>query len=360
MSGTSMDGIDAALVEFESSRRFRLIECSFTPFDSDLKRRISHTAQNNSLLKCNEDSPLHKELATLYSEAAIKLIEQAGLSIDSITAIANHGQTVKHEPKQVPPLSLQLGDGQIIADQTNIQTICQFRQADLNAGGQGAPLMPAFHKAAFGTSQSNFIVNIGGISNISFLREPLLGYDTGPGNCLMDQWIQNSLHEDYDKNGAWAKTANTNEQLLAHLLEDDYFSQPAPKSTGTDYFNLKWLQDKLLPELDAATIQRTLLQLTVESIASEILSLSKTGSIYVCGGGANNPVLMNNLEQRLENFSVSTTDTLGLPSDQLEAIGFAWLGYCYNHKINSNAPSVTGANKECILGESFLPKATDC
>lgn len=356
MSGTSMDGIDAALVEFESSTNFRLLKSSFTPFAKDIKNRIAHTAQNNQKLSCNEDSPLHSELAILYSNAAIELIEETGLSKHSIKAIANHGQTVKHEPNQRPALSLQLGDGQIIANRTGIQTICQFRQADLNVGGQGAPLMPAFHKAAFGQRLSTFIVNIGGISNVSFLGEPLLGYDTGPGNCLMDQWIYQSLGKHYDDNGSWAQTAIIDKNLLKNLLDDDYFRQSAPKSTGTDYFNLAWLQERLTSELTDACVQRTLLQLTVESIAIEVLKLSDEGAVFVCGGGANNTVLMKSLEQRLEHFTVSRTDSLGIPSDQLEAIGFAWLGYCFNHKIASNVPSVTGAVKECILGKVFLPQ----
>ena len=356
MSGTSMDGIDAALVEFKSATDFRILKSSFTPFSIEFKERIAYTSQHNEQLKRNEDSSLHKDLAPLYAEAATDLIQSLSLPASSIRAIANHGQTVKHEPDQKPPLSLQLGDGQIIADQTGIRTISQFRQADLAIGGQGAPLMPAFHRAAFADQPNTFIVNIGGISNVSFLGQPLLGYDTGPGNCLMDQWISRTLGHDFDQDGRWAQTANYDKELLDRLLKDQYFSQSAPKSTGTDYFNLNWLETYLANDIKPEVVQRTLLQLTIESISNEILRVRENGAIYVCGGGADNPLLMASLQQRLQHFSVNNTDAIGLPSDQLEAIGFAWLGYCFDHNLVSNAPTVTGASKECVLGELFEPK----
>ncbi len=351
-----MDGIDAALVEFESATEFRLLQSGFTPFSSNLKNRIAHTSQNNRELSRNEDSPLHKELAQYYSEAVLNLLHNADVSREAIKAIANHGQTVKHEPNQNPALSLQLGDGQSIAEQTGIRTICQFRQADLAAGGQGAPLMPAFHRAAFGQLDSSFIVNIGGISNITLLDEHLSGYDTGPGNCLMDQWIHAKLDKNYDQDGLWAKTGSINTELLAELLDDSYFAQTAPKSTGTDYFNLAWLSAKNINDLADSVVQRTLLQLTVESIAKEVLKIRKSGAVYVCGGGANNSLLMRCLSERLSNFNVSVTDTLGFPCDQLEAIGFAWLGYCFDHDIKANVPSVTGAKEACVLGQLFVPQ----
>ena len=355
MSGTSMDGIDAALVEFNSSTSFRLHNSTFTAFPSKLRDRIAHTCQNNQDLACNHDSPLHGELAPHYAQAALNLIEISNIPSESIKAIANHGQTVKHEPNAKPPYSLQLGDGQKIANLTGRPVICQFRQADLAAGGQGAPLMPAFHQAAFSKLESACVVNIGGISNVSFLKQPLSGYDTGPGNCLMDQWICHHLEQRYDIDGQWARSGEVNQQLLKRFMSDDYFSRSEPKSTGTDYFNLDWLMQQQVSSLEAKTVQRTLLQLTVASIAQEVLKMMSSGTLYVCGGGAENSFLMHCLAEHLTSFKVTKTDSLGLPADQLEAIGFAWLAYCFNHNIASNAPSVTGAKKACVLGELYIP-----
>lgn len=372
MSGTSVDGIDAALVSFDSNNRLRVIETLFTEFDTEIRKKINQTAQNNEHLRTNQDSPLHQLLAPIYASACITLLAKAGIPGSKISGIANHGQTVKHEPQAKPPYSLQLGDGQTIADLTGIKTYTQFRQADLIAGGQGAPLMPAFHKSVFidnaserlegenPTSSDNvFILNIGGIANVTHLKEPLIGFDTGPGNVLLDQWIDQKLGLSYDKNGEWANQGQVNHQLLENLLTDNYFAEPYPKSTGTDYFNLAWLMARhpALNTLAAQDVQATLVQLTVDSISDSILALGNfNGEVYVCGGGANNPLIMKGLRSKLAKFEIAKTDALGVPCDWLEAIGFAWLGYCCAHGIVSNIPSVTGAKSAVVLGEVFLPR----
>jgi anhydro-N-acetylmuramic acid kinase len=364
MSGTSIDGIDAALVAFESANQLRVVETLFTEFDADVRAAINQAAQNNQHLYRNQDSPLHQTLAPIYASACDNLLAKAGVASDKISGIANHGQTVKHEPQAKPAYSLQLGDGQILADLTGIKTYSQFRQADLAAGGQGAPLMPAFHKAIFVDAASAkhkhaLILNIGGIANISYLSEPLIGFDTGPGNVLLDQWIEQALGRNYDKNGEWAKQGTINKPLLDSLLADRYFAAPHPKSTGTDYFNLPWLFAKhpTLDQLAPEDVQATLVQLTVETVSNSILSICDSNAeLFVCGGGANNPLIMQGLRATLSKVKIEKTDVLGVPSDWVEAVGFAWLGYCCAHQIISNIPSVTGAKSGAALGEVFIPR----
>lgn len=358
MSGTSVDGIDAALVEISSKHSLRVVATEYTPFPSALRGEINHAALNNTELFKNEDSPLHETLASHYADAAISLIDKAGISAVDVTAIANHGQTVRHEPNHTPPFSLQLGDGQRIAEQTNIATISQFRQADLAAGGQGAPLMPAFHDAMFGQTDNGYVLNLGGIANITCLGAEVIGFDTGPSNCLMDNWIERNLGKRYDDGGEWAQSGEVLPDVLALLLQDPYLQQAAPKSTGTDYYNLSWLEERVtnLDDYRPVDIQATLLAFTVQSIA---LALSQQGAsggqLYACGGGAQNSYLMESLRQELAGFVVAKTDELGVPSDWVEAAGFAWLGYCYLHQLPSNLPSVTGAAEHLVLGELYSP-----
>lgn len=360
MSGTSVDGIDAALVFFESSSDLKVLETQFTPYPGGLRSQINDSALNNSSLYKNEDSSLHSTLAAHYAKASNELIAKAGIDKSSVLAIANHGQTVRHEPNARKPFSLQLGDGQIIADKTGIQTITQFRQADIEAGGQGAPLMPAFHNAVFKQASTSFVLNLGGIANLTQLSEQVIGFDTGPGNCLLDQWIEKHQAKRMDQHGHWAQSGTIIQEVLQTLLRDAYIALSYPKSTGTDYFNLDWLETKL-PALESYSpkdIQATLLEFTVQSVCTAVRQLNaNSGTLYVCGGGAHNKHLMSSLERALVNFSVQKTDSLGVPSDWVEAVGFAWLGYCFINKIPSNLPSVTGARSSVILGQRFTPNS---
>ena len=374
MSGTSVDGIDAALVEISSPDTLNVVETQFTPFDDQLRQKINQLAQTNwnihddKLTRCC-DSKLHTELAKNYAEASLRLLTKANKQPSDITAIANHGQTVRHEPNASPPFSLQLGDGQRIANLTRIKTITQFRQADLAVGGQGAPLMPAFHQAVFNSKnrtkeQTTLVLNIGGIANISLLGDNIIGYDTGPGNTLLDQWILQHQKLPYDSSGNWAASGKTIKDLLTVLLDDPYFSIPFPKSTGPDYFNLEWLKKRChdnnlsLGNYAPKDIQNTLTSLTTQSIAQSITLLSsnrKNIQIYICGGGAQNTFMTEQLKVILPTALIDTTNAIGVPADWVEAAGFAWLGYCFEHNIPSNLPAVTGATKKVILGECFLP-----
>lgn len=359
MSGTSVDGIDAALVAFKSESSLRVLETEFTAFPDALRDEISYVALNNSHLNRNEDSSLHALLAEHYANASLSLIKKSCVDPTRIQAIANHGQTVRHEPSANPPFSLQLGDGQLIANKTGIKTITQFRQADLAAGGQGAPLMPAFHKAIFDQTDKVFILNLGGIANVTQLDNTVIGFDTGPANCLLDQWIEKHSGHRFDHNGDWAGCGSVLGDVLSKLMNDPYLSKPFPKSTGTDYFNLSWLQTHIvnLADYRPEDIQATLLAFTVQSVALALSQLNAhSGAIYVCGGGAQNTALMTALREELKGYSVNPTDALGVPCDWVESVGFAWLGYCHTHGLKSNLPSVTGARKALVLGEAFTPQ----
>lgn len=363
MSGTSVDGIDTALVSISSASEVQVIETQFTAFSPALRKQINSIAQKNNSTPNTSDNELHASLAQHYAQASLNLIEKAGIQASEVRAIANHGQTVRHAPNASPPFSIQLGNPQEIANQTKIPTIGYFRQADLASGGQGAPLMPAFHKAVLCPKEqkSSYILNIGGIANITQLNNNVVGFDTGPGNTLLDQWVQHHQNKSYDKDGAWAKTGQCIPQLLKDLLKDPYFSSDFPKSTGPDYFNLGWLK-QLSPNIDqynAVDVQATLLSLTIESIADSFRKLTNepTFTVLVCGGGAHNTSMMQQLSLALQPAITTTTDSVGIPPDWVEAAGFAWLGYCRVHGIKSNLPSVTGAKKAVVLGELFLPEA---
>ena len=359
MSGTSIDGIDAVLINFFSETEFNVVASQFTAFPAALRNAISETALNNADLTRESDSPLHHELASYYAQAVISLLKKSNTTPNSVNAIANHGQTVKHEPNASPPYSLQLGDGQLLANLTGIETISQFRQADLAAGGQGAPLMPAFHNRIFLQGNENrFVLNLGGIANITCIDNPPIGFYTGPSNCLLDQWIERHQKEHYDENGEWAASGTIIESVLAKLLRDPFLHAAFPKSTGTDHYNLAWLNKQIddLENYAPKDIQATLVAFTTHTIKLALKQLKAThGDIFVCGGGAKNEFLMSSLATTLPSFSIKKTDALGVPCDLVEAIGFAWLGYCKLHNIPSNLPSVTGASKKLVLGKHFTP-----
>lgn len=362
MSGTSVDGIDAALVSFDSVHELRVIGTGLTRFDAGLKTRINAIALAPNLVSKEQHDEMDQELATVYARAALSLMQDTGYKPAQIRAIANHGQTVQHQPTANPPISVQLGNPQRIADLSGIPTIGYFRQADLAEGGQGAPLMPAFHQAMFdyaGTETA--ILNLGGIANLTRLGDTVSGFDTGPGNTLMDQWIYRNKQQECDQGGAWARSGKVIGSALQQLMDDPYFAMAAPKSTGTDYFNLTWLENTLGPLEDfvAQDLQATLLALTVESVAREVERLTaeeRFERLYICGGGAHNKRLMAKFTKRLPNLRLRKTDHLGIDADWVEAIGFAWLGYCRLHQIPSNLPSVTGAARQVVLGELYKPR----
>lgn len=353
MSGTSMDGIDAALVDF-SSPQPKLICSHSQQWPEALQQALIKARElpDNQLDSLTE---LDNQTAEIFAKACTKLLNKTDYQAKDIIAIGNHGQTIRHRPDIDKPFSLQIGNAKILAAQTGIDVISDFRTADIAAGGQGAPLAPAFHKAVFRDDQVNrVIVNIGGIANITILpkakSQPVTGFDCGPGNTLMDAWIRLQQQQAFDTDGNFASSGKTETKLLATLLQDEYFQLPAPKSTGFEYFNLKWLNKFIHHEVSSADIQSTLCDLTAVSIIRAINQYAAdTEEIYICGGGINNLELMRRL-QAISRCPIVSTEKLGVPPQWVEAMAFAWLAYRHKHQLSANLPSVTGACRAVPLG----------
>lgn len=354
MSGTSMDAIDCALVSFENDKT-ELIFYSQYPLDNDIKKRVRSV---NAKVDVDVVNQLDIQLGHLFAQATNTLLEQAGIEPGKITAIGSHGQTVLHEPDTPQPFSLQIANPGIIANETGILTVADFRNMDIAAGGQGAPLAPAFHEFQFRSTDKNRVVlNIGGIANITILPSDkyidVTGFDTGPGNTLMDSWARKHLNTEMDKDGAWANSGQTNKELLGEMLNDHYFTKPPPKSTGIEYFNLEWVY-KFINNLKPEDIQATLLALTVETIAGAIEKYAPgTDEVLVCGGGAHNIMTMQALRNQLPDCDIVLTSEYGLDPDCIEAVTFAWLAKRRIENKPGNLPSVTGASKPVLLGTLY-------
>ena len=355
MSGTSMDGVDTALVSIEDTRITLLAHDEF-PMPDDLKARLLEVCigQKTDLIAIGE---LDHQLGHLFADAVLQLLDKSDTPASSVTAIGNHGQTVFHQPTGESPFTMQLGDANIIAAKTQIQTVADFRRKDMALGGQGAPLVPAFHHTIFHPQDSSVVVlNIGGISNISVLRpnQPTLGYDTGPGNMLMDAWVDKHTGEKFDRDAQFALKGQLNQALLDQLLNESYLSQMPPKSTGRELFNLPWLEQQLTEFKDLAVedVQRTLCEYTALTIANEVETyrLGNQPALYVCGGGTRNPLLMKRLAELLPSWEVDSTTSKGVDADYMEAMAFAWLAQRHVHQLPSNLPEVTGASRAASLG----------
>jgi len=365
MSGTSLDGIDVVIIDLQNNHHVELIAAHTYAFEPTLKQSLKTLIerQHCDLRKFGE---LDIALGQAIASAINTLLEENNINPTAIKAIGSHGQTVFHHPEGQYPFSLQIGNANVIAELTGISTVADFRQRDMVLGGQGAPLVPAFHKALFEDQQQyRAIINIGGISNITVLPatnpdHQVIGFDTGPGNVLLDAWYEQHQHGPYDHDGLWGSTGAVNKELLAHLLKDAYFKQAIPKSTGREYFNLVWLQQKLTEfqrPLEPQDIQATLTALTAHSIAQDIHRYaSQTKAIYICGGGSHNSSLMTMLQQSLANIAVSTTEKLGLHADWVEACAFAWLAAQTLANKTGNLPDVTGAQRATILGGIYSSK----
>jgi len=359
MSGTSLDGIDAALVAIQD-RQISPVDFAYRPFSATLKQRIHQLSQANTPITLSEYGSLDTELGYCFADAVKQLLAQSQTPASSITAIGSHGQTVYHSPAPPQAFTLQIGDPNIIAEQTGISTVADFRRRDLAAGGQGAPLVPAFHQAVFRhPTEHRCIVNIGGIANITVLppgaTPGIIGFDTGPGNTLMDQWIHTQRGLGYDANGDWGKSGQPCQALLAALLADPYFQQAPPKSTGKEYFSLAWLQPHLGCHTDNGTdnnadIQATLCALTAATISQAINQYAPhTERVLVCGGGVHNNHLLNLLAQQLA-CPIASTLGYGLHPDHVEAIAFAWLAQQTITGKTGNLPEATGARQPVVLG----------
>lgn len=356
MSGTSLDGIDVALCTFEDTS-CQLISTQFMPYPADIKVALLalHTPSENEL---ETSILLGNQLARLYAEAVNKLLTAAQKTANDITAIGCHGQTIRHCPNfgQELGFTLQIGNAALLAELTGISVVSDFRSRDIAAGGQGAPLVPAFHQAIFGnTNKNRAIVNIGGIANVTVLAKngDVLGFDTGPGNMLLDSWAKLRLGKDYDANGAWAATGVVLNTLLSNMLAEPYFMLQPPKSTGRDLFNDHWLKQHLLyPHLRSQDVARTLVALTAHTIYDAI-ALIDIDEVYLCGGGAHNALLVASLKELLGDRLLVTTDALGVGVDWVEAVAFAWLAKQTVENKPSNLPAVTGAKGLRVLGAIY-------
>ena len=355
ISGTSVDGIDAVVVEIHSES-LTLIATYHQPYPQDLRDAILSLAQPG-IGEIDRLGQADHSIATCFALAAREVIDKAQLTPRDITAIGSHGQTVRHRPELAQPFTLQIGDPNRIAELTGITTVADFRRRDMAAGGQGAPLVPAFHRAAFDLSDSaTAVVNIGGIANITVFndRGQVQGFDSGPGNTLMDDWSRQHTGHAFDQAGAWAREGTCNETLLERLLDDPYFSRQAPKSTGPEYFSPRWLAEHLagMTDLEHADVQRTLLELTARSISASLID-EPLAQIAVCGGGAHNTLLMERLTALTAPAQVVTTEALGIHPDWVEAAAFAWLAYRTLNGLPGNEPTATGATGYRVLGAVY-------
>ena len=363
MSGTSMDGIDAVLAGFEDGRFKGLRATHHLEYAAPLRARLLQVARSDAALSLRELATLDIAVADRFAEAALGLLAGAGIEPGAVSAIGSHGQTVFHDTSAQPWATQQLGDPSRIAARTGIATVADFRRKDVALGGQGAPLVPAFHHALFASGdEARCALNIGGIANVTLLpgtdAAQVRGFDTGPGNGLMDEWCERHLGRPYDADGAYAASGRCHEGLLRTLLEDPYFAQPPPKSTGRGYFQLSWVEQRypMLDTLAPADVQATLAELTVRSIAAHILAPAPgTRRVLVCGGGARNGHLMRRLGAALPGCAVQASDAYGLDAGWVEAAAFAWLAMRTLAGLPGNLPGVTGASRLAVLGGVFRP-----
>jgi anhydro-N-acetylmuramic acid kinase len=363
MSGSSLDAIDAVLVEFEHDTPRLLGQLAY-PLNPELKQildDLTRTGPDELAQACHADVLLGHQLAA----AVLTLLDQTGIPPESVRAIGSHGQTVRHYPDTETPTTLQIGDPNIIVEQTGITTVADFRRRDMAAGGQGAPLVSAFHQAMFQLpDKDRVILNIGGIANLTLLpniaNAPVSGFDTGPGNALLDAWITRHRDEPYDNGGNWAVRGQLQKELLTALLGEPYFYLAAPKSTGRDRFNLEWVEScwPSLASLPPADVQATLLELTAITIVDALREARLTDwELLVCGGGVHNTALMQRLATLLPGTRIETTANSGVDPDWVEAMAFAWLAHQTLENRPGNLPAVTGAGHPVVLGGIYPGRA---
>jgi anhydro-N-acetylmuramic acid kinase len=385
ISGTSADGIDAALVRFadayprDSNSRARavsplplagagrgegtqgspleVIAANTFPYPTDLRDRLIALARSRASIDLDTYGALDVEVGEAFAAAVNALLDDANIDRAHVAAIGSHGQTVRHRPDDEHPFTLQIGDASVIAERTRIATVADFRRADVAAGGQGAPLLPALHAAVFATPRATrVVVNLGGIANITVLApgRDVLGFDTGPANCLLDAWAFRHRGTSRDEGGAWAKSGRVDRGLLDALASDPYFAAKAPKSTGREYFNVDWLDARVASNIAPENVQATLLALTATTVAAAIRNAAPdVADVFACGGGVHNPALMEALQAELGDAKLDSTAALGLDPDYVEAAGFAWLAHARLRGAPGNIPSVTGARGPRLLGAIY-------
>lgn len=360
MSGTSMDAVDAALIDI-SIDGLNLLRYRQYAYPKPIVVQLREARCRD--LNLDQVAQLDVCVGSFFGEACMRLLEEAEVDPLAVTAIGSHGQTLRHRPDATPPYTLQVGDPNRIAQITGISTVSDFRRMDMALGGQGAPLTPAFHQACFGVDQaSRVVLNIGGIANITILpREPgaaVQGFDTGPGNALMDDWIRRHKGAPMDLDGRWAASGRVEPRLLSVLLDDPYLALMPPKSICRGYFDLAWLERHLasLQPVSPADVQATLLEYTAETIARAVERFAGDArEVLVCGGGCHNRRLMDVLAARLPTYHVKSTADVGMDPDAVEAAAFAWLAWRRLQELPGSLPSVTGARGPAILGAVYEP-----
>ncbi len=352
MSGTSLDGVDAVLAKYtpQAFLPWQATAFSQVPIPDDLREvllTLNHPGRADNELHCTKIA--EQRITHCYADAYRQLIAQSAVSASEVKAIAAHGQTIRHQPDGDYPYSLQLMNGALLAALTQTTVVCDFRSRDIAAGGQGAPLAPLFHRQLFAAETDTAVVNIGGISNISLLTGAMTtGFDCGPGNCLLDEWIDRHCHQPYDKDADWARQGKVLPDLLDRLLSDNFFLQSPPKSTGRTYFHLDWLRRQLSGDERPVDVMRTLVRLTATAIAN---CVPKTVvSVVVVGGGAKNPLMLEELDLLLANCDIVTSDAFGVDPQWIEALGFAMLGRKALLRESVDSTSITGATAPIIAG----------
>ncbi len=354
MSGTSADGIDAALVQFPGAGGCRFVHGHTHPWAAETRATLIALGQGGDIHSLDELGQLDAEVAIAFAGAASELLAQAQVQPAQVRAIGSHGQTIRHRPLADPAFTWQLGDGNRIAELTGITTVADFRRRDVAAGGQGAPLMPAFHQAMLGKAdEDRAILNLGGIANLTVLARDgrIAGFDTGPANALLDSWCQRHQDQPYDADGAFAASGQVDEALLARLRSDAWFALPPPKSTGREQFHLRWVESHLGQGPSPADVQATLLELTAATVADALLAqLPRASRLLVCGGGVGNGQLLRRLGARLPGVLIESSAEHGLDPDYMEAMGFAWLARETLAGRPGNLAGVSGAKGPRILG----------
>ncbi|MEM1411136.1 MAG: anhydro-N-acetylmuramic acid kinase [Pseudomonadota bacterium] len=352
ISGTSRDGLDAALVDL-SQEHPRLLKAACTPYPESLRAELDHLLDLGRRPQTAECMGLDMALGGFFADACQGLLDDAGQSASAVMAIGSHGQTVWHEPNGPDPVSLQIGNAEVLSRQTGLTVVSDFRSADLALGGQGAPLAPLLHRGLFGRLAPCAVLNLGGIANLTLLEPDgaVSGFDTGPANCLLDSWCLSRRGEPFDDDGAWAASGQVLTELLEQWLEDPYFALPTPKSTGLEHFNRSWLAQRLQGDEAPEDVQRTLMALTVESVAQALeRHATLAGPVLVCGGGVHNGFLMRELAARLPDRTVESTQAHGIDPDWVEAVLFAWLAQQrLADQLQDTAP-ITGARAPALLG----------
>lgn len=356
ISGTSADGIDAALASFEPAPR---LHAALThPYPDDLRKRLLELAQGDGATTLDEIGALDARIAGCFADAALSLLQRAEVPAADVRAIGSHGQTLRHRPNASPRFTMQLGDPSLIAERTGITTVADFRRADFAAGGHGAPLLPIFHAALFAQpGEVRGVLNLGGISNLTVLRADgsVIGFDVGPANGLLDAWCALQTGAAFDRDGAFAARGQVDPVLLVRLLDEDYFRAAPPKSTGREQFHLEWLRARLgsVPR-KPEDVQATLVELTARSVAAAVHAYAHDArELLACGGGTHNPLLMHALQSALTPLPVRSTAERGVDPDYVEATAFAWLARERLAGRPGNLPGVTGAKGLRLLGGIF-------